>query len=73
MTMLMMVMMMMMVKVEDAVRAISNVDDYAGSAKALAATTLRFYGGGHHLDDHTEGDGYDDQNCRIRFYGYNEI
>ena len=30
------------VKVEDAVRAISNVDDYAGSAKALAATTLRF-------------------------------
>jgi len=28
-------------KVEDAVRAISNVDDYAGSAKALAATTLR--------------------------------
>ena len=33
--------MMMMIKVEDAVRAISNVDDYAGSAKALAATTLR--------------------------------
>ena len=33
--------MMMMFKVEDAVRAISNVDDYAGSAKALAATTLR--------------------------------
>ena len=31
----------MMIKVEDAVRAISNVDDYAGSAKALAATTLR--------------------------------
>ena len=28
-------------EVEDAVRAISNVDDYAGSAKALAATTLR--------------------------------
>ena len=28
-------------KVEDAVRAITNVDDYAGSAKALAATTLR--------------------------------
>ena len=33
--------MIMMIKVEDAVRAISNVDDYAGSAKALAATTLR--------------------------------
>ena len=32
----------MLMKVEDAVRAISNVDDYAGSAKALAATTLRF-------------------------------
>ena len=31
----------MMMKVEDAVRAISNVDDYAGSAKARAATTLR--------------------------------
>ena len=28
-------------KVQDAIKAITNVDDYAGSAQALAATTLR--------------------------------
>ena len=26
---------------QDAIRAVTNVDDYAGSAQALAATTLR--------------------------------
>ena len=28
-------------KVQDAIKAVTNVDDYAGSAQALAATTLR--------------------------------
>ena len=28
-------------KVQDAIKAVTNVDDYAGAAQALAATTLR--------------------------------
>ena len=35
-------------KVKDATSAIANVDDYSGSAKLLAATTLRFLNISYH-------------------------
>ena len=38
-------------KVKDAQRAIANVDDYSGSAKLLAATTLRNVLGTRNLGD----------------------
>ena len=38
-------------KVDDATRAIANVDDYCGSARLLAATTLRNVLGTKNLGD----------------------
>ena len=38
-------------KVKDATSAIANVDDYSGSAKLLAATTLRNVLGTRNLGD----------------------
>ena len=37
----MMMMMMMYYKVANPIHAVANVDDYSGSARLLAATTLR--------------------------------
>ena len=34
---------MMIIKVADATCAVANVDDYSGSSRLLAATTLRFF------------------------------
>ena len=36
-----MIMLLMSKKVANAIRAVANVDDYSGSARLLAATTLR--------------------------------
>ena len=38
-------------KVKDPIRAITNVDDYSGSARLLAATTLRNVLGTRNLGD----------------------
>ena len=38
-------------KVKDATSAIANVDDYSGSAKLLAATTLRYLWDNHFIQE----------------------